>query len=138
MNQFIFKNRWFAVGFVAFILLSAYLLVGDERGGLVTGLTGSLAGDQQDQTEPQPANAGQAAPPPMLSESEMEQDNVDHLEDEELIDPASGTDPTPPDIMGQSEEEAGGESPPEADNAQSAPRVIEYVNGVPVLDRLPQ
>ncbi len=105
MNQFIFKNRWFAVGFVAFILLSAYLLVGDEKSGLVTGLTGNMAGEQApDKPEGQLANAGQPAPP-MLSDSDVNMENLDHMEDEELVDPASGLDPTPPEEMDQSESE---------------------------------
>ena len=94
MNQFIFKSRWIAVAFATLTLFSVYAFVGgEEDGGLFGGIRGDIV-DQRDQTAEQLAAietvqpVAEAAPPEMMVEEEF-------VDDTELIDSASGEDPTP-------------------------------------------
>lgn len=131
MNQFIFKNRWFAAGFVALILLGTYLLVGDREGGLLSRMTNGVA-DRRTDLDTQLAEV--SAPPPVLTPPQEDSTSAEHeyLEDEELIDSATGIDPTPPDEMAQGDGETGDDGAGTPDNP-AAPKVIEYVNGIPVI-----
>lgn len=110
MNQFIFRNRWIALAFVAMTLLSVYTLVGDEDGGLLTNVAGGI--EQRAGTDP--AQLTQAPPLPsgpavvMPQGEEMAMDDTEFVDDSELVDEAGGMDPSP---MGESEG-GGSETPP--------------------------
>ncbi len=137
MNQFIFKNRWFAAGFVALILFGTYLLVGDREGGLLSQMTNGVA---ERRTDLDTQLAEVSAPPPVLTAPQDDSTSEEHeyLEDEELIDSATGIDPTPPDEMAQGDgntDPVADEAPAQANPGQS--RVIEYVNGIAVIQREP-
>lgn len=94
MNQFIFKSRWIAIAFAALTLFSVYAFVGGEgEGGLFGGIRGDLT-DQVDDTQSQLAAIGTAEPVPTEAPPEMMVDE-EFLDDSELIDSASGEDPTP-------------------------------------------
>ncbi|MCB5425624.1 hypothetical protein H0274_10175 [Altererythrobacter sp. CC-YST694] len=130
MNQFIFKNRWFAAGFVAFMLLATYVLVGDEDGGLLSRFSSRPAAPL-----PQ-ASAPVAPPPPLPTEAPPPADAAqpvthEYMEDEELVDPATGTDPTPREDAGTSD---GMEEGGNASTGDSGSR-FEMVNGVAVLKK---
>lgn len=104
MNQFLFKNRWFALAFVGAILLGVYVLVGEGRSGSLLGnVQGSVAG-QRDEAEAQLAQIGTVnadAPPPAIEPDQAVSDDEFYGDDGDLIDSADGTDPNP------EEEEAG-------------------------------
>ena len=93
-NQFLFKNRWIALAFVVFTLLTVYTLVGTEDDASV--LAGIAAQQQQDQAE---LAAVEAPPQPDYQADQGLADYAEdaYLSDEELIDPATGIDPTPMD-----------------------------------------
>lgn len=129
MNQFIFKNRWFAAGFVAFMLLATYVLVGDEDRGLLSRFSARPAA-------PPPQASAPVPPPPLPTEAPPPADAAqpvthEYMEDEELVDPATGADPTP-------REDAGaGDDMQEDGNAASGDSGsrFEMVNGVAVLKK---
>lgn len=128
MNEFIFKNRWVAAGFVAFMLLATYILVGDEDGGL------SRFGARP-ATVPQQASAP-VPPPPLPTEAPPPADAAEpvtheYMDDEELVDPATGADPTPREDAGAGD---GMEEDGNASSGNSGSR-FEMVNGVAVLKK---
>ncbi|KPL68899.1 hypothetical protein SZ64_12810 [Erythrobacter sp. SG61-1L] len=132
MNQFIFKNRWFAAGFVAFILIGTYLLAGE--GGLLS-RAGSIGETRQPDAPPAAmAPLPTAAPPPMTSEDPAAEHEA--MDDEDLIDSANGMDPTPPDELAASDSQ--GEDMQDAPTGDdSASDAFEYVNGIAIIKRKP-
>lgn len=94
MNQFIFKSRWIAIAFAALTLFSVYAFVGGEDdGGLFGGIKGDLT-DQVDETGSQLAAIGTAEPVPTEAPPEMMVEE-EFFDDTELVDSASGEDPSP-------------------------------------------
>ncbi|WP_126176768.1 hypothetical protein [Tsuneonella rigui] len=84
-----FRNRWFALLFVALTLAGVTTLVGTEKSH------GALQ-DATDQIAQQKAQAEQLTGVTQeVSPSDESGDNVVMATDEELIDPAQGEDPTP-------------------------------------------
>lgn len=116
MYQFLFKNRWFAAGFAAAILLSVYVMFGTGNGDLLAD-AGSNLEEQSEELESQIAEL--EAPQVMMDEIDFADDM--YLDDHELIDSATGMDPTP-DFSDDGD--FGGAEPME---------VQEYVNGIPVI-----
>lgn len=89
MRGYMFRNRWGALLFVVASALGAAALVGgeDDRGVLL-----NAAEDLQRQQAAMDAAMGGAAQPPVAIPAN---DVVEFTSDEELIDDASGVDPTP-------------------------------------------
>lgn len=119
MNQFIFKSRWIALAFAAFTLVSVYALVGEEDG---SSLLGSVQGSVGAESAPMPGGGLIDAPlpsgqPVVQGETSMDMaiDDAEFVEDEELIDAATG-------------------EPTDVQFEDDAARQIEYVNGVPVVN----
>ncbi|HTN13575.1 MAG TPA: hypothetical protein VL094_02090 [Sphingomonadaceae bacterium] len=133
MNQFIFRNRWFAAGFVALILLGAYLLVGDRESGPLARVTNGVA-DRRQELNTQMAQAAAPAPLPPPAVPEAAGEEHEFLDDEDLIDTAAGMDPTPPDEMAQGDDDGdiGADRPAETANTGSDQQ-FEFVNGVAIL-----
>ena len=88
MRGYMFRNRWFALLFVALTLAGVTTLVGTEKSH------GALQ-DATDQIAQQKAQAEQLTSATQESSSSDDADNVVMAADEELIDPAQGEDPTP-------------------------------------------
>lgn len=89
MRGYMFRNRWFALLFVALTLAGVTTLVGTEKShGALQDATDQIA--QQKAQAEQLTGTAQDAPP-----SDESADNVVMAADEELIDPAQGEDPTP-------------------------------------------
>ena len=92
MNQFPFKGRWVALTFAVMTLFVAYL----------------VAGGRGDDSAAAPAEATGEAPPLQIAQDAAEQpsqmpeemDDSEFVDDDSLIDQASGDDPTPPDDGG--------------------------------------
>lgn len=119
MNQFIFKSRWIALAFAAFTLVSVYALVGDEDGN---SLLNSVQGSGSAENAPMPGGGLVNAPLPSgepvvqgETSMDMDVDDAEFVEDEELIDAATGEDT---DIQFEDD----------------AARPIQYVNGVPIVN----
>jgi len=114
MYQFLFKNRWIALGFAALTLISVYIFVSSSENGGMPGLGNGVVADATGQVEEQIAVI--EAPP----EAVMEDSAYDeaYLSDEELIDDARGFDPSP-----ESQDDDFAE-------AASQPEVID---GIPVI-----
>lgn len=91
--QTLFRNRWIALAFVAFTLISAYTLVGaEDESSLLGSMNGEAEGAQEQLA------VIEAPPQPEVVVDEGFSDFPDDaLSDEELIDPATGFDPTPSD-----------------------------------------
>ncbi len=91
MRGYMFRNRWFALLFVGLTLAGVTTLVGTEKGhGALQDATDQIA--QQKAQAEQMTTATQQTPSPDVSP-----DEVVMAADEDLIDPAQGEDPTPPD-----------------------------------------
>ena len=91
MRGYMFRNRWFALLFVGLTLAGVTTLVGTEKGhGALQDATDQIA--QQKAQAEQMTTATQQPPSPDVSP-----DEVVMAADEDLIDPAQGEDPTPPD-----------------------------------------
>jgi hypothetical protein len=88
MRGYMFRNRWFALLFVALTLAGVTTLVGTEKSH------GALQ-DATDQIAQQKAQAEQLTSATQESSSSDDADNVVMAADEDLIDPAQGEDPTP-------------------------------------------
>lgn len=88
MRGYMFRNRWFALLFVALTLAGVTTLVGTEKSH------GALQ-DATDQIAQQKAQAEQLTSASQESSSSDDADNVVMAADEDLIDPAQGEDPTP-------------------------------------------
>ena len=88
MRGYVFRNRWFALLFVALTLAGVTTLVGTEKSH------GALQ-DATDQIAQQKAQAEQLTSATQESSSSDDADNVVMAADEDLIDPAQGEDPTP-------------------------------------------
>ena len=90
MRGYMFRNRWFALLFVALTLAGVTTLVGTEQGhGAIQDATDQIA--QQKAQAEQLTSATQDAP----SLADDTADSVVMAADEDLIDPAEGEDPTP-------------------------------------------
>ena len=87
MRGYMFRNRWFSLVFVGLVLVGVANLVGTEEGGGTLGEMREQFARQTDQTHG------------LDTESELPEvsDDVhfEFIDDEELIDPATGYDPTP-------------------------------------------
>ncbi len=94
MNQFLFKSRWIAIAFAVLTLFSTYMLVGDEDDGSRLGSVQGAAIAQRDQTAGQLAAIGTAEPVVVEPPPEAMLDDVEFVDDGELIDDASGSDPS--------------------------------------------
>ncbi len=96
MNKFLFKSRWIALAFAALTLFSTYMLIGGEKDrSLLANVQGGTIA-QQDQAGSQLVQPG--PPPEGLPEggaANQPPDNPEFLDDAELIDDASGYDPSP-------------------------------------------
>jgi len=89
MRGYMFRNRWFALLFVALTLAGVTTLVGTEKGH------GALQ-DATDQIARQKAQADQMTSATQESPSaDVSADSIPLAADEDLIDPAEGEDPTP-------------------------------------------
>jgi len=128
--QFLFKNRWIALAFVGFTLLSVYTLVGTEDDASVLGAMTGIAA-QPDQNPAEMSIVEQPQQPEYLADDGMADFADDaYVGDEELIDPATGTDPTPMDGAEGAPDDMGG-SPDSADDipimmeAEDPPSYIE-------------
>lgn len=96
MRGYMFRSRWSALLFVGLVLLGVANLVGtEEEGGAIDAARAQFS-DQHDQAEAftQYSPAGQNADEVALQ----------FAQDEELIDPATGYDPTPVDDFAASQE----------------------------------
>src|SRR5687768_3196327 len=94
MRGYMFRNRWLALLFVGLTLAAVTRLVGteDERGVLDEAARELLA---------QKKNADRVMATPTPVKTDTEEVAIEFTPDEELIDPAAGEDPTPPDEFAQ-------------------------------------
>lgn len=89
MRGYMFRNRWFALLFVALTLAGVTRLVGTEEDhGALTEATDTLVAQK---------NAVHAMSGQGTATGEESDPIVEYISDEELIDPALGEDPTPVD-----------------------------------------
>ena len=89
MRGYMFRNRWFALLFVALTLAGVTTLVGTEEGhGALQDATDQIA--QQKAQAEQLTSATQSTP-----STDGSAEEVVLASDEDLIDPAQGEDPTP-------------------------------------------
>ena len=95
MRGYMFRNRWFALLFVAFVLAGVTRLVGTGNGDGAIDLARKQIADQKVEAE---RLTTETTPAPTEA-------NVQFTPDEELIDQALGEDPTPIDQF-QSDEAA--------------------------------
>lgn len=94
MYRQLFRNRWAALGFVAMMVASAISLVGtEEGGGMIDEATAKLQGQKQD-LKAQAANLSKPTSNHIVIDAGAPADKVN---DEDLVDPGSGEDPTPVD-----------------------------------------
>ncbi|MBO9498694.1 MAG: hypothetical protein J7496_12495 [Novosphingobium sp.] len=104
MNQFPLKGRWVALAFGVMTLFVAYLVVGnrtDESAAVPPEVTGEAPPQVAQNTTVEPTQAPE------------EMDDSEFVDDDSLIDQASGDDPTPPDDGGDN---AGGDDFGDAGN----------------------
>ncbi len=101
MRGFMFRNRWLALLFVGMVLAGITRIVGTEEGGGVVEVA-------RDQILSQHGQAANRQPDDVaIRETETSRDVVlEFAPDEELIDPATGYDPTPVDEFGAGHEES--------------------------------
>lgn len=105
MRGYMFRNRWGALFFVAVTLAGVAQLVGTrtERGA-IDEAAATLTAQRQEME----ALATPAAPPPVAADAITDDGGdviYDAPADEDLIDPGTGVDPTPPDSFdGESDE----------------------------------
>ena len=94
MRGYMFRNRWLAMLFVALVLAGVTRVVGTGKGdGIIDEATEQLAA-QRERAEALSDEIEAEAP----EQAETEDDAAELLaSDEDLIDPAIGEDPTPPD-----------------------------------------
>lgn len=94
MRGYMFRNRWLAMLFVALVLAGVTRVVGTGKGdGIIDEATEQLAA-QRERAEALSDEIEAEAP----EQAETEDDAAELLaSDEDLIDPALGEDPTPPD-----------------------------------------
>ena len=94
MRGYMFRNRWLAMLFVALVLAGVTRVVGTGKGdGIIDEATEQLAA-QRERAEALSDEIEAEAP----ERAETEDDAAELLaSDEDLIDPAIGEDPTPPD-----------------------------------------
>lgn len=98
MRGYMFRNRWFAVIFVAMVLAGVTKFIGTgNNDGAIDAAREQLA--QQRAIAEEFTSANQSAAP---AEDDV---TVEFSSDEELIDPAVGDDPTPADDFVTAEEE---------------------------------
>ena len=91
MRGYMFRNRWFALLFVALTLAGVTTLVGTEEGhGALQDAAGQIAQQRAQAEQLTSATQEPAA-------SEVSADDVVMAAEEDLIDPAQGEDPTPVD-----------------------------------------
>lgn len=99
MKNFMFRSRFGALGFAAFVIVGALVVVGDEDspGALVE--TGSDIARQKAELDAQIERENLAATGAEESEDESDwdddYDDIEYLDDDELIDDAEGIDPVP-------------------------------------------
>lgn len=97
MRGYMFRNRWFAVIFVAMVLAGVTKFIGTgNNDGAIDAAREQLA--QQRAIAEEFTSANQ---PPAPAEDDV---TVEFSSDEELIDPAIGDDPTPADAFVAAEE----------------------------------
>lgn len=94
MRGYMFRNRWLAMLFVALVLAGVTRIVGTGKGdGILDEATQQLKA-QREQAEAHSDEFGSA----QSDDGDMADDFSDVVaSDEDLIDPAIGDDPTPPD-----------------------------------------
>lgn len=101
MYRHLFRNRWIALAFVLMMASSAASLVGTEDGGGMIDQAKEQLQGQKDQFE---AEAAKMAKPTrshtVISLEEPPVSEGDMQDEEALIDPGTGIDPTPPDPAG--------------------------------------
>lgn len=94
MRGYMFRNRWLALLFVGLTLAAVTRLVGSgDGGGALEGAARELVAQKNS------AEQFVSADPPPASEAGPVA--IEFTPDEELIDPAAGEDPTPPDEFAQ-------------------------------------
>ena len=103
MRGYMFRNRWFALLFVAVTLAGVTRLVGTEKD------RGAIDAAANEIVE-QKAQADQFAGDMAAAEVPQDDFSVEFTSDEELIDAAVGEDPTPVDEFAQQQ---AAENPPE-------------------------
>ena len=105
MRDYMFRNRWGALLFVGLTVAGALTLVGtDKDAGALQQATERLAQNQQ-QAE-QFVKDQQRVQETVATQGEPSQPAVMAATDEELIDPATGIDPTPVDEFAAAQEQA--------------------------------
>ena len=104
MRGYMFRNRWFALLFVCITLAGVTTLVGtDKKNGTIQQAAGQIAAQR--------AQADQMTTATQETPVEASADDVPYADDDELIDEASGEDPTPVDeFAANSSENADGPS----------------------------
>lgn len=92
MYRHLFRNRWIALAFVIMMVTSAVSMVGtEEGGGMIDQATAELQGQKQD-FEQQAAELSRPTSSHMVIDvDEIEED----VSEDDLVDPATGIDPTP-------------------------------------------
>ncbi|MCT2557624.1 hypothetical protein N0B51_01375 [Tsuneonella sp. YG55] len=96
MRGYMFRNRWFALLFVGMVLAGVANLVGTEAGGGAISAAQTQFADQREQAEALVDHG-----PPGEGEPDIE---LQFTPDEELIDAATGYDPTPVDEFAAAQE----------------------------------
>lgn len=101
MYRHLFRNRWIALAFVLMTVASAASLVGTEdHDGVIDKATAQL----HDQKAQFAAEAEELAKPTrshtVITLDEPPPEDAEELNDEDLIDPGTGIDPTPMDNSG--------------------------------------
>lgn len=123
--QILFRNRWIALAFVAFTLISVYTLVGSEDD---SSLLGSMSGETEE-AQQQLATVEAPPQPDIPVDPGFEEFPDDVLSDEELIDPATGIDPTPSD----GGDDYADDTPSQTVSSDGIPIVMEADNEAPMF-----
>lgn len=99
MYRHLFRNRWAALGFVAMMVTSAISLVGtEEGGGMIDEAKAELQGQKQDFEDQATELAKPTSSMTVIDKSELDGGDLDEdVSDDDLVDPGTGEDPTPPD-----------------------------------------
>lgn len=99
MRGYMFRNRWFALLFVAITLAGVTKLVGtDKEHGTLQQAAGQIAAQR--------TQAEQMTAAPQATPADSPADEVPYADDDELIDQAVGEDPTPVDDFAANGSEA--------------------------------
>ncbi len=101
MRGVLFRNRWFALLYAAIVLVGVARIVGTGNGDGAVDLAKRQIVERK----------AERAPPATVREARRLPVKVQFLPDEDLIDPATGEDPTPIDQRAGGEESADDEVP---------------------------